>query len=173
MKVAVVGSGPAGLTCRGDLSKSGYDIIVCERLHDGDDVLCHGIPEFRLPKQVLDIERDKLEKLGMKMAVKTPIGGPRTIHNICHKEFKEVFVGVGTALPIFPEIPGQNLNHIYCPCVQPLDYYPNEMVLSSTLSLSNSQTCSTVPSYPEQLNSNMPPAGQPRAGRRRAGAGGG
>ena len=114
MKVAVVGSGPAGLTCGGDLLKLGYDVTVYESLHDSGGVLRYGIPEFRLPKKVLDIEIEKLKKLGMKIVLNTLIGRTKTIQNLFDEEFKAVFIAVGAGLPVFPKIPGENLNHIYC-----------------------------------------------------------
>ncbi|MDR1104685.1 MAG: NADPH-dependent glutamate synthase, partial [Endomicrobium sp.] len=114
VKVAVVGSGPAGLTCGGDLLKLGYDVTVYESLHDSGGVLRYGIPEFRLPKKVLDMEIEKLKKLGMKIALNTLIGRTKTIRNLFDEEFKAVFVAVGAGLPIFSKIPGENLNHIYC-----------------------------------------------------------
>jgi glutamate synthase (NADPH/NADH) small chain len=114
IKVAVVGSGPAGLTCGGDLLKLGYDVTVYESLHDNGGVLRYGIPEFRLPKKVLDIEIEKLKKIGMKIILNTLIGRTKTIHNLFDEEFKAIFVAVGAGLPVFPKIPGENLNHIYC-----------------------------------------------------------
>ncbi|MDR2351415.1 MAG: NADPH-dependent glutamate synthase [Endomicrobium sp.] len=114
MKVAVVGSGPAGLTCGGDLIKLGYDVTVYESLHDSGGVLRYGIPEFRLPKKVLDIEIEKLKKLGIKIVLNTLIGRTKTIQNLFDEEFKAIFVAVGAGLPVFPKIPGENLNHIYC-----------------------------------------------------------
>jgi glutamate synthase (NADPH/NADH) small chain len=114
MKAAVVGSGPAGLTCGGDLLKLGYDVTVYESLHDSGGVLRYGIPEFRLPKKVLDIEIEKLKKLGMKIVLNTLIGRTKTIQNLFDEEFKVIFVAVGAGLPVFPKIPGENLNHIYC-----------------------------------------------------------
>jgi glutamate synthase (NADPH/NADH) small chain len=114
MKVAVVGSGPAGLTCGGDLLKLGYDVTVYESLHDSGGVLRYGIPEFRLPKKVLDIEIEKLKKLGMKIVLNTLIGRTKTIQDLFDEEFKAIFIAVGAGLPVFPKIPGENLNHIYC-----------------------------------------------------------
>ena len=114
IKVAVIGSGPAGLTCGGELLKLGYDVTVYESLHDSGGVLRYGIPEFRLPKKVLDIEIEKLKKLGMKIVLNTLIGRTKTIKNLFDEEFKVIFVAVGAGLPVFPKIPGENLNHIYC-----------------------------------------------------------
>jgi glutamate synthase (NADPH/NADH) small chain len=114
IKVAIVGSGPAGLTCGGDLLKLGYDVTVYESLHDTGGVLRYGIPEFRLPKRVLDIEIEKLKNIGMKIALNTLIGRTKTIQDLFDEGFKAIFVAVGAGLPIFPGVIGENLNHIYC-----------------------------------------------------------
>ncbi|MDR1474441.1 MAG: NADPH-dependent glutamate synthase [Endomicrobium sp.] len=114
IKVAVVGSGPAGLTCGGDLLKLGYDVTVYESLHGTGGVLRYGIPEFRLPKKVLDIEIEKLKKLGMKIVLNTLIGRTKTVQDLFDDGFKAIFVAVGAGLPVFPKIPGENLSHIYC-----------------------------------------------------------
>ncbi|MDR2395250.1 MAG: NADPH-dependent glutamate synthase [Endomicrobium sp.] len=114
INVAVVGSGPAGLTCGGDLLKLGYNVIIYESLHDSGGVLRYGIPEFRLPKKVLNIEIEKLKKLGMKIILNTLIGRTKTIQDLFYDGFKAIFVAVGAGLPVFPGISGENLNHIYC-----------------------------------------------------------
>jgi glutamate synthase (NADPH/NADH) small chain len=114
VKIAVIGSGPAGLTCGGDLLKQGYDVTVFESLHDTGGVLRYGIPEFRLPKEVLDVEINKLKNLGMKFVLNTLIGRTKTIQDLFEEGFKAIFVAVGAGLPIFPNLPGENLNHIYC-----------------------------------------------------------
>jgi glutamate synthase (NADPH/NADH) small chain len=114
IKVAVVGSGPAGLTCGGDLLKLGYDVTIYESLHDTGGVLRYGIPEFRLPKKVLNIEIDKLKNLGMKIVLNTLIGRTKTIQDLFDDGFKAIFVAIGAGLPIFPGLSGENLNHIYC-----------------------------------------------------------
>jgi glutamate synthase (NADPH/NADH) small chain len=114
IKVAVVGSGPAGLTCGGDLLKLGYDVTVYESLHDTGGVLRYGIPEFRLPKKVLNVEIEKLKKLGMKIVLNTLIGRTKTVQGLYDDGFKAIFIAVGAGLPVFPGIPGENLNHIYC-----------------------------------------------------------
>ncbi|MDR3195697.1 MAG: NADPH-dependent glutamate synthase [Endomicrobium sp.] len=114
VKVAVVGSGPAGLTCGGDLLKLGYNVTVYESLHDTGGVLRYGIPEFRLPKKVLNVEIEKLKKLGMKIVLNILIGRTKNIKDLFDEGFKAIFVAVGSGLPIFPRIPGENLNHIYC-----------------------------------------------------------
>ncbi|MDR3124597.1 MAG: NADPH-dependent glutamate synthase [Endomicrobium sp.] len=114
VKIAVIGSGPAGLTCGGDLLKQGYDVTVFESLHDTGGVLRYGIPEFRLPKEVLDVEINKLKNLGMKFVLNTLIGRTKTVENLFEEGFKAIFVAVGAGLPTFPNLPGENLNHIYC-----------------------------------------------------------
>ncbi|MCA6071216.1 MAG: NADPH-dependent glutamate synthase [Endomicrobium sp.] len=114
IKIAIVGSGPAGLTCGGDLLKMGYDVTVYESLHDTGGVLRYGIPEFRLPKEVLDIEINKLKNLGMKIVLNTLIGRTKTVQELFDEDYKAVFVAVGAGLPVFPMAPGENLNHIYC-----------------------------------------------------------
>ncbi|MCA6070235.1 MAG: NADPH-dependent glutamate synthase [Endomicrobium sp.] len=114
IKVAIVGSGPAGLTCGGDLLKMGYDVTVYESLHDTGGVLRYGIPEFRLPKKILDIEVNKLKNLGMKIVLNTLIGRTKTVQELFDEDYKAVFIAVGAGLPVFPMVPGENLNHIYC-----------------------------------------------------------
>jgi glutamate synthase (NADPH/NADH) small chain len=113
IKVAVVGSGPAGLTCGGDLLKMGYDITVYESLHDTGGVLRYGIPEFRLPKKVLDTEIDNLKKLGIKIVLNALIGRTKTVEELFDEGFSAVFIAVGAGLPVFPKIAGENLNNIY------------------------------------------------------------
>ncbi|GHT40926.1 glutamate synthase (NADPH), homotetrameric [Endomicrobiia bacterium] len=114
IKIAIVGSGPAGLTCGGDLLKMGYDVAVYESLHDAGGVLRYGIPEFRLPKEILNIEINKLKNLGMKIILNTLIGRTKTVQNLFDDGYKAIFVAVGAGLPVFPKIAGENLNHIYC-----------------------------------------------------------
>jgi glutamate synthase (NADPH/NADH) small chain len=114
IKIAIVGSGPAGITCAGDLLKMGYDITVYESLHDTGGVLRYGIPEFRLPKEILDIEIKKLENLGMKVVLNTLIGRTKTVQDLFDQDYKAIFVASGAGLPVFPGIAGENLNHIYC-----------------------------------------------------------
>ncbi|MCA6072920.1 MAG: NADPH-dependent glutamate synthase [Endomicrobium sp.] len=114
IKVAIVGSGPSGLTCGGDLLKMGYDVTVYESLHDTGGVLRYGIPEFRLPKKILDIEVNKLKNLGMKIVLNTLIGRTKTVQELFDEDYKAVFIAVGAGLPVFPMVPGENLNHIYC-----------------------------------------------------------
>lgn len=114
VKVAVVGSGPAGLACAADLAKMGYDITIYEALHRAGGVLEYGIPEFRLPKQkVVEKEIDNVRKLGVKIETDIIIGRTITIDQLFDQEgFKAVFVGSGAGLPKFMGIPGENLNGV-------------------------------------------------------------
>lgn len=113
IKAAVVGSGPAGLTCAGDLAKMGYDITVFESLHDSGGVLRYGIPEFRLPCDVLDAEVNTLKSLGIKFVFNCLIGRTKTIQDLFDEGFKAVFIGAGAGLPSFLNIEGENYNNIY------------------------------------------------------------
>ncbi|MCL1972196.1 MAG: NADPH-dependent glutamate synthase [Endomicrobia bacterium] len=113
IKVAVIGSGPAGLTAAGDLAHMGYDVTVFESLHDIGGVLRYGIPEFRLPIDVLDIEINNLKDLGIKFVLNTLVGRTKTIKELFEEGFKAIFVGTGAGLPVFLGIEGENLNHIY------------------------------------------------------------
>jgi len=113
IRIAIIGSGPAGLTCGGDLLKMGYDVTVYESLHDTGGVLRYGIPEFRLPKDILDSEINSLKKLGMKIALNALIGRTKTIKELFDEGYKSIFIAIGAGLPVFPKIPGENLNHIY------------------------------------------------------------
>ena len=113
-KVAVVGSGPSGLTCAGDLAKKGYDVTVFEALHLAGGVLVYGIPEFRLPKSIVQKEVDTLKALGVKVEVNTVIGRTVTIDELLGEYgFEAVFVGSGAGLPRFMNIPGENLKGVY------------------------------------------------------------
>ncbi len=113
-KVAVIGSGPSGLTCAGDLAKKGYDVTVFEALHSAGGVLVYGIPEFRLPKAIVQKEVDGLKKLGVKVETNMVIGRVITIDEL-QKEygFEAIFIGSGAGLPNFLKIPGENLNGVY------------------------------------------------------------
>ena len=113
IRVAVIGSGPAGLTCAGDLAKLGYDVTVFESLHDSGGVLRYGIPEFRLPSNVLDREVDSLKALGIKFIFNYLIGRTKTVADLFNDGFKAIFVGTGAGLPTFPGIEGENFNNIY------------------------------------------------------------
>ncbi len=113
-RVAVVGSGPAGLTCAGDLAKKGYDVTVFEALHTAGGVLVYGIPEFRLPKAIVAKEIRTLEELGVKIAVNTVVGKTVSIEELMREEgFEAVFIGSGAGLPRFMRIPGENLKGVY------------------------------------------------------------
>ena len=112
-KVAVVGAGPAGLTIAGDLVKVGHDVTVFEALHKAGGVLIYGIPEFRLPKSIVDAEVNYLEKLGVKIVVNAAIGRIKTVDELFEEGFDAVFLGVGAGAPVFMNIPGENLSGIY------------------------------------------------------------
>lgn len=114
-KVAVIGSGPSGLTCAGDLAKLGYDVTIFEALHEAGGVLVYGIPEFRLPKEtVVKHEVENVKKLGVKIETDVVIGRTVTIDELFEKEgFDAIFIGSGAGLPKFMGIPGENLNGVY------------------------------------------------------------
>jgi len=113
-KVAVVGSGPAGLTCAGDLAKLGYDVTIFEALHTPGGVLVYGIPEFRLPKALVRKEIATVEALGVKIVPDMVIGKCVTLDELMEEEgFEAVFVGSGAGLPNFQKIPGENLMGVY------------------------------------------------------------
>ena len=114
-KVAVIGSGPSGLTCAGDLAKAGYDVTVFEALHELGGVLVYGIPEFRLPKQkVVKKEIEKVKELGVKFETNVVIGKSTTIDQLIEDEgFEAVFIGSGAGLPMFMGIPGETANGVF------------------------------------------------------------
>ena len=114
-KVAVIGSGPSGLTCAGDLAKMGYDVTVFEALHELGGVLVYGIPEFRLPKQkVVKKEIAKVKELGVKFETNVVIGKSTTIDQLIEDEgFEAVFIGSGAGLPMFMGIPGENASGVF------------------------------------------------------------
>ncbi|TCO67660.1 NADPH-dependent glutamate synthase [Caldanaerobacter subterraneus] len=113
-KVAIIGSGPAGLTCAGDLLKMGYDVTIFEALHALGGVLTYGIPEFRLPKRIVEAEIERLKKLGAKVETNVVVGKTVTIDELMEEEgFEAVFIGTGAGLPRFMGIPGENLNRVY------------------------------------------------------------
>ncbi|WP_180272683.1 NADPH-dependent glutamate synthase [Konateibacter massiliensis] len=114
-KVAVIGSGPAGLTCAGDLAKEGFDVTIFEALHEPGGVLVYGIPEFRLPKEtVVKYEIDNVRKLGVKIETNVVIGKSTTIDELLNEEgFDAVFIGSGAGLPKFMGIPGENANGVF------------------------------------------------------------
>ncbi|WP_297718786.1 NADPH-dependent glutamate synthase [uncultured Porphyromonas sp.] len=109
IKVAVAGSGPAGLSCAGDLAKWGYDVTVFEALHELGGVLRYGIPEFRLPNDIVDFEIDKLKALGIKFETNVIVGKTVSYQDLHDEGFKAIFVGSGAGLPRFMHIPGENL----------------------------------------------------------------
>jgi glutamate synthase (NADPH/NADH) small chain len=111
-KVAVVGSGPAGLTCAGDLAKMGYDVTIFEALHAPGGVLMYGIPEFRLPKEIVNSEVDYIKKLGVEVNYDVVVGKTITIEEL-QKEFDAIFIGTGAGLPRWLRIPGENLDGVY------------------------------------------------------------
>ncbi len=112
MKIAVVGSGPAGLTFAGDAAKYGYEVHVFEALHEIGGVLKYGIPEFRLPNRIVDIEIDGLRALGVQFHTDTIIGKTISVKELEEQGFKGIFVGSGAGLPRFMNIPGENLNGV-------------------------------------------------------------
>lgn len=112
-RVAVIGSGPSGLTCAGDLAKMGYDVTVFEALHLAGGVLVYGIPEFRLPKAIVQKEIDTLKQLGVKVETNMVIGKVLSIDELLEDGFEAVFVGSGAGLPRFMGIPGENLKGVY------------------------------------------------------------
>jgi glutamate synthase (NADPH/NADH) small chain len=112
-KVAVVGSGPAGLTLAGDLIKKGHQVTVFEALHKAGGVLVYGIPEFRLPKAIVQAEVDYLQKIGVEMKTDMVIGKIYTVDELLANGYQAVFLGTGAGLPTFMNIPGENLNGVY------------------------------------------------------------
>ena len=112
-KVAIVGSGPAGLTCAGTLSKKGYDVTVFEALHLAGGVLVYGIPEFRLPKKIVEKEVDTLKKPGVKIETNVVIGKSLTVDELFEEGFEAVFIGSGAGLPRFMGIEGEALKGVY------------------------------------------------------------
>lgn len=112
-KVAVIGAGPAGLTVAGELSKKGHEVAVFEALHKAGGVLVYGIPEFRLPKSIVQREVDYVAKLGAKIKVDTIVGQTLTLDELFTQGYDAVFIGTGAGLPYFLNIPGENLNGVY------------------------------------------------------------
>lgn len=113
VKVAVLGSGPAGLTCAGDLNNLGYDVTIFEALHKEGGVLVYGIPEFRLPKKIVEKEIEKLVLNGVKIEKNIVAGKTVTLEDLSADGFKAVFIGTGAGLPQFLNIPGENLNGVF------------------------------------------------------------
>ncbi len=112
-KVAVVGAGPAGLTCAGDLARKGYAVTVFEALHTAGGVLMYGIPEFRLPKAIVQKEIETLKELGVTFVLNFVVGRSETIDDLFADGYEAVFVGSGAGLPTFMRIPGENYNGVY------------------------------------------------------------
>ena len=112
-KVAVVGAGPSGLTCAGDLAKKGYKVTVYEALHAAGGVLVYGIPEFRLPKSIVQKEVDNLKKMGVDIETNVVIGKTLTVDELFALGYEAVFIGSGAGLPSFMGIPGESLNGVY------------------------------------------------------------
>ena len=113
-RVAVVGSGPAGLTCAGELVKKGHDVTIYEALHQPGGVLAYGIPEFRLPNKIIDAEVDRLRQMGVKIICNVVIGRTFTVDELLNEEgFDTIFIANGAGLPIFMNIPGENLKGVY------------------------------------------------------------
>ena len=112
-KVAIVGSGPSGLTCAGDLAKKGYKVAVFEALHTAGGVLVYGIPEFRLPKKIVAKEVETLKELGVDIDTNVVIGKTLTIDELFEMGYEAVFVGSGAGLPRFMNIPGESLKGVY------------------------------------------------------------
>ena len=112
-KVAIIGSGPSGLTCAGDLAKKGYSVTIYEALHTAGGVLVYGIPEFRLPKSIVAKEVQTLKELGVSIETNVVIGKTLTIDELFDQGFEAVFVGSGAGLPNFMNIPGESLKGVY------------------------------------------------------------
>ena len=112
-RVAIAGSGPAGLTCAGDLARLGYDVTVFEALHTPGGVLVYGIPEFRLPKSIVASEIDNLRALGVKFETNTVIGRTLSVDDLMDDGYEAVFIGTGAGLPRFLGVPGECLNGVY------------------------------------------------------------
>lgn len=112
-KVAVVGSGPAGLSCSSDLAKAGYDVTVFEAFHVTGGVLQYGIPQFRLPKELVNAEVEGLREMGVEIKNNMVIGKVDTLDELFEQGYEAVFVGSGAGLPVFMHIPGENLNGVY------------------------------------------------------------
>ncbi len=112
-KCAIIGAGPSGLTCAGDLAKMGYDVTVFEALHLAGGVLVYGIPEFRLPKSIVQHEVDNLKALGVKVETNVVIGRTIEIDELFEQGYEAIFIGSGAGLPRFMNIPGENLKGVY------------------------------------------------------------
>ena len=113
MKIAIIGSGPAGLTAAGELARMGYTVTVFEALHKAGGVLVYGIPEFRLPKDIVQYEIDQLRSMGVELVLNRVIGSAETVNDLLSQGFDAVFIGTGAGLPMFLNIPGENLQGVY------------------------------------------------------------
>lgn len=113
IKVAIIGAGPAGLTCAADLSKIGYDVTIFESLHLPGGVLTYGIPEFRLPKAIVEREVNYIKELGVKIQCNVVVGRTVTVDDLFNEGYKAIFIGTGAGAPRFMKIPGENLLGIY------------------------------------------------------------
>ncbi|RLD15284.1 MAG: glutamate synthase (NADPH), homotetrameric [Caldiserica bacterium] len=113
IKVAIIGAGPAGLTCAADLSKMGYDVTIFESLHLPGGVLTYGIPEFRLPKAIVEREVNYIKELGVKIQCNVVVGRTVTVDDLFNEGYKAIFIGTGAGAPRFMKIPGENLLGIY------------------------------------------------------------
>lgn len=112
-RVAVVGSGPAGITCAGELARKGYEVTIFEALHKAGGVLSYGIPEFRLPKSLVAKELENVTDLGVKIETNVVVGRSITVDDLFEKGYDAVFLGTGAGLPNFLRIPGENLLGVY------------------------------------------------------------
>lgn len=112
-KVAVIGSGPSGLTCAGDLARLGYDVTIFEALHVAGGVLVYGIPEFRLPKKIVELEINGLKALGVKIQTNVVIGRSLSVDDLFEEGYEAVYIGSGAGLPRFMGIPGEELKNVY------------------------------------------------------------
>ncbi len=113
MKIAVVGSGPAGLTCASDLAKMGHKVMILEALHDAGGVLIYGIPQFRLPKEIVKSEVDYIKSLGVELDLDVVVGRQVQIKELLSNGFDAVFLSIGAGAPRFLDVPGENLSNIY------------------------------------------------------------
>lgn len=112
-RAAVIGAGPAGLTAAADLALQGFEVEIFESLHTAGGVLQYGIPQFRLPKEIVDREVDYIKTLGVKINTSTLVGQTVTVRELLEKGFDTIFIGTGAGLPYFMEVPGENLNGVY------------------------------------------------------------
>lgn len=112
-RVAVIGAGPAGLTCAGDLAKAGYRVTIFEALHLAGGVLVYGIPQFRLPKEIVQKEIDTLQAIGVEVRTNTVVGRTLSVDELFEDGYEAVFIGSGAGLPRFMNIPGENLRGVY------------------------------------------------------------